>query len=59
MTNYFVIRNFSDTYSSVEIRKGYMLMFRDAEGIHAHIWECWRGTRPKKGWDPCAIQYKI
>ena len=40
MTNYFVIRNFSDTYSSVEIRKGYMLMFRDAEGIHAHIWEC-------------------
>jgi len=24
--------------------KGYMLICGNAEGVHAHLWECWRGT---------------
>ena len=30
----FVIRNFKGTCSSVEMLKGYMLVFRNAEGVH-------------------------
>ena len=34
MLKYFVIRNFRDTCSSVEMLKGYMLLCRNAEGVH-------------------------
>jgi len=34
MIKYFVIGNFGGTRSSVEILKEYMLIFRNAEGVH-------------------------
>jgi len=34
MINYFVMRNFRGTCSSVEMLKGYMLIYRNAEGVH-------------------------
>jgi len=34
MIKYFVIRNFRGTCSSVEMLKGYMVICRNAEGIH-------------------------
>jgi len=37
---YFVVRNFRGTYSSVEVLKGYMLVFQNAEGVHAYLWKC-------------------
>ena len=40
MINYFVISNFRGTCSCVEIPKGYMTIFRNAEGVHAHLPEC-------------------
>jgi len=52
MTKYFVIRNFRGTCSSVEMLKGYMLIFRNTEGVHAHLSGCWRGTCSEKGWEP-------
>ena len=56
-TKYFVIRNFRGTCSSEEIPKGYVVIFRNAEGVHAHLSECWRGTWSEKGGEPliCAI----
>jgi len=54
MTRCFVIRNFRGTYSSVKMLKGYLLILQNAEGVHAHLWECWRGTWSKKGWEPLA-----
>ena len=54
---YFVVRNFRGTYSSVEVLKGYMLVFQNAEGVHAYLWKCWRGTWSKKGWEP--LVYRI
>ena len=47
-----VIRNFKGTYSSVEMLKGYMLISRNAEGVHAHLSKCWRGTWSEIGWEP-------
>jgi len=44
MIKYIVISNFRGTCSSVEILKGYMLIFRNAEDVHAHLSECWRGS---------------
>jgi len=43
MIKYFIIRNFKGTYSSVEILKGYLLIFRNTEGAHGqrkvgHLW---------------------
>jgi len=38
--------------SSVEMQKGYMLIFRNAEEVHYHLLECWRGTWSKTGWEP-------
>jgi len=29
-----------------------MLIFQNAEGVHAHLWECWRVAWSKKGWEP-------
>jgi len=29
-----------------------MFIFQNAEGVHAHLSECWRGTRSEKGWEP-------
>jgi len=40
MTKHFVIRNFWGTYSSVEMLKGSMLIFRNAEGMHTPLSEC-------------------
>jgi len=40
------------TCSSVEMFKEYMLIFRNAEGVHGHLSECWRGTWSEKGWEP-------
>jgi len=28
-----------------------MLIFRNAEEVHAHRSECWRGTWSEKGWE--------
>jgi len=44
MTTNFVIRNVRSTCSSVEMLKGYMLIFRNAERVHMPLLECWRGT---------------
>ena len=44
MTKYFVLRDFRDTCSSVEILKGCMVVCWNAEGVHAHLSECWRST---------------
>ena len=41
---YLFLRYFRGTCSSVEILKGYMLIFRNAEVIHAHLSECSGGT---------------
>jgi len=30
--------------SSVEMLKGYMLIYWNPGGVHAHLSECWRGT---------------
>jgi len=32
------------TCVSVEILKGYILICWNAEGVHSHVSECWRGT---------------
>jgi len=40
MTQYFVIRNFRGTCLSVKTLKGYMLIFRNSEGVRAHLSEC-------------------
>jgi len=29
-----------------------MLIYRHAEGAHAHLSTCWRGTWTKKVWEP-------
>ena len=34
MLQFFVIRNFRGTCSSVEMQKGYMLLCRNAKGVH-------------------------
>jgi len=52
MTKCLVIRNFRGTCSSVEILKWYMLSFRNPEGVHDHLSECWRGTWSERGWEP-------
>jgi len=56
MTKIFVIGNFRGTCSSVEMLKGYMLIFRNAEGV-AYICLCRNaeGVRGKRkvGY-PCA-----
>jgi len=31
--------------------EGYMFNFRNAEGVHAHLSECWSGTWSEKGWE--------
>ena len=49
MIQYFVIRNFRGTCSYVEMLKVYMLIFRNAGGVHAHLSQCWRGRWSKKG----------
>jgi len=28
-----------------------MIIFRNAEGAHAHLPECWRGTWSEKAWE--------
>ena len=35
---------FRGSCSSIEILKGYMPIYRNAEGVHAHLSKCWRGT---------------
>jgi len=37
--------------------KGYILNFRNAEGVHAHLLECRRGTLSQKGWEPLLLGY--
>jgi len=56
MIKYFVIRNFRGTCSSVEMLKGYMLIFRNAEGVRAQL----KGyiVREKLG-TPVLVEYKI
>jgi len=44
MIKLFVIRNVRDTCSSVEILKGYILICWNAEGVHIHLSECYRGA---------------
>jgi len=44
MTKYFVIKKF----------EGYAFIFRNAEGVHASLSECWKST--EKGWEPLAWQ---
>jgi len=39
-----VIGNFRGTCASVKMLKGYMRICWNAEGVHAHLSECWRGT---------------
>jgi len=51
MVKYFVIRKFRGTCSSVEMLKGYMSIFQNAEGVHAHLSECWKGTWSEKCWE--------
>jgi len=54
-----VIGNLRGTCASVEMQKGYMLIFRNAERVHYHLLECWRGcTWPKKGWEPLVYHIK-
>jgi len=58
---YFAIGNFRGIFSSVNMLKGYilicwnaeghMLISRNAEGVHGHLSECWRGTWSEKGWE--------
>jgi len=57
MIKYFVIRNIRGTCSSVEMLKGYMLIFRNAKGVHAHLSECWRGTWSEKVWERLAYRH--
>jgi len=52
MTKYFVIRNCTGTCSSAKVMKGYMLIRWNAEGVHIHLSECWRGTWQEKSWEP-------
>jgi len=52
MTKYFVIKNFRGACSSVKTLKGYMLIVRNAEGDHAPLSECLRGTWSEKVWEP-------
>jgi len=52
MIKYFVIRNFRGTCSSVEMLERYILNFRNAEGVHAHLSECRKVTLSEKGWEP-------
>jgi len=54
MIKYFVIRNFRGTCSIVHLSKWwrYTLICWNAEGVHAHLSECWRGTWLEKGWEP-------
>jgi len=49
MTKYFIITNFRVTCLSVEILKGYMLIFRNAEGVHGQ----------RKVGNPCSIAMNI
>jgi len=39
-----VVGNLMDTCASVEMVKGYILICWNAEGVHAHLSEYWRGT---------------
>jgi len=39
-----VIGYLRTTCTSAEMMKGYMLTCGNAEGVHAHLWKCWRGT---------------
>jgi len=56
---YFVIGNFGGTFSSVNMMKGYMLICWNAEGVHAHLSKCWRGTWSEKGWEPLVYTKEI
>jgi len=40
MIKYFAIRNFRGTCSSVEMLKGHMFTFRNAEAVHAYLSKC-------------------
>jgi len=44
MIKYFVIRNFRGTSTSVKMLKGYVVICRNAEGVHSQ----------RKVGDPCA-----
>jgi len=55
MMKYFVIRNFRGTRSSVEMLKGYMLIFRNAKWVHANLSEFSKGTWSEKGWEPLIL----
>jgi len=46
-----VIGNFRGTCASVEMLKGYILICWNAEVVHAHLSECWRGKWQEKGWE--------
>jgi len=39
-----VIGNFRGTCGSVDMLKGYIFTCWNAEGVHAHLSECWRGA---------------
>ena len=39
MRKYFIIRSFRDACSSVKILKGYILIFCNAQGVHALLSE--------------------
>jgi len=55
MIIYFVVGHFRGTFSSVNMLKGSMLICWNAEGVHAHLSECWRGTWSEKGREPWPI----
>jgi len=44
MIKYIVKGNFRGACASVKMLKGYMLICWNAEGVHAPLSECWRGT---------------
>jgi len=52
MIKYFVIRNLRGTRLSAEMLKGSVLIFQNAEGVHASLSECWKGIWSEKGWEP-------
>jgi len=49
-----VIGNFRGTCATVEMLTGYILTCWNAEGVHAHLSECWMEHGKRKVGNPCS-----